>query len=135
LSINVDDKNLSSKTVIPYAVALDSSWFEVSNGLDSLGLMYHFLTDPIAPGNYYRFYYQRTNKHTFRDAAGQVKDPFPIAPFYSVLDDKFTNGKSFEIFSDRGEIGNIERQDDEGPEEGYFKIGDTVIVKFCAITR
>ena len=61
------------------------------------------------------------------------KDAFPIAPFGSVFDDKFLNGLSLEIEYNRGEVGNLEGPDDEGPEEGYFKRGDTVVIKFTTI--
>ena len=62
------------------------------------------------------------------------KNSIYIAPFGSSTDDKFFNGLSFEFAVARGEIGNFEGPDDEGPEEGYFKRGDTIAVKATSIT-
>ncbi len=135
LEIDVDGHQMSSHTKIPGSVPLDSTWFEVEGDLDSLGFVWAYLTDPDTVGNYYRWYAQRINLHTFGVEEGTVKDPFPIAPFGSIFDDKFFNGLTFDFAYNRGEIGNLEGQDDEGPEEGYFKSGDTVVVKFCSTTR
>lgn len=135
LDIDIDGVLLSSSTKIPYSVPLDSTWFEVEGDLDSLGFIWAYLSDPDTIGNYYRWYAQRINIHTYGVEAGTVKDPFPIAPFGSIFDDKFFNGLTFDFAYNRGEIGNLEGQDDEGPEEGYFKSGDTVVIKFCSTTR
>lgn len=135
LSIDVSGYLMKGRTKIPYAVALDSTWFRPEEQLDSLGFIWANLSDPDTTGNYYRWYAQRINHHTYGPEAGTMKDPFPIAPLGSIVDDKFFNGLSFEFGYNRGEIGNLEGQDDEGPEEGYFKRGDTVVVKFCSTTR
>lgn len=135
LEVDIDGKILTSSTKIPGKVPLDSTWFEVEGDLDSLGFVWAYLTDPDTVGNYYRWYAQRINIHTYGVEAGTVKDPFPIAPFGSIFDDKFFNGLTFDFAYNRGEIGNLEGQDDEGPEEGYFKSGDTVVIKFCSTTR
>lgn len=135
LDIDISGHQITSSTKIPGAVPLDSTWFEVEGDLDSLGFIWAYLSDPDTTGNYYRWYAQRINIHTFGEEIGTVKDPFPIAPFGSIFDDKFFNGLTFDFAYSRGEIGNLEGQDDEGPEEGYFKSGDTVVVKFCSTTR
>ncbi|WP_258540867.1 DUF4249 domain-containing protein [Parvicella tangerina] len=141
LDIDIDGQQLKSSTKIPWAVPLDSTWFEVEGDLDSLGFVWAYLTDPDTVGNYYRWYAQRINVYDYSypdyepDVYGQMKDPFPIAPFGSIVDDKFFNGLTFDFAYSRGEIGNLEGPDDEGPEEGYFKSGDTVVIKFCSTTR
>lgn len=135
LEIKVGDVTMTSSTTIPYPVYLDSTWFEVETELDSLGFLWATLTDPDTVGNCYRWYAQRINYHTYGEEAGTRKDPFFIAPLGSVFDDKFFNSLQFDFPYNRGEIGNLEGQDDEGPEEGYYKTGDTVVVKFCSITR
>ena len=135
LNIDINGHQLSSSTKIPGIVPLDSAWFEVEGSLDSLGYMWAYLSDPDSVGNYYRWYAQRINVHTYGEEFGTVKDPFPVAPYFSIFDDKFFNGLTFDFAYDRGEIGNLEGQDDEGPEEGYFKSGDTVVIKFCSTTR
>jgi hypothetical protein len=135
LSINIEEVELSATTKIPYAVPLDSVWFKAVPALDSLGFIWAFLSDPDTLGNNYRWYAQRTNSYTYGPEVGQIKDPFHIAPFGSFFDDKFVNAKRFDFAFSRGEIGNLEGPDDEGPEEGYFKRGDTVEVKFCSVPR
>lgn len=135
LSILVGGKEITATTKIPYPVALDSVWFEAEPNLDSLGFVWAILTDPDSLGNNYRWYAKRTNMYTYGEELGQVKDPFHIAPLGSSVEDKFFNGKTFDFAYSRGEVGNIEGPDDEGPEEGYFKRGDTVEVKFCSIPR
>jgi len=135
LNIDVDGTILTASTEIPASVPLDSAWFDTTPESDSLGFMYASLTDPAGEYNYYRWYAQRINKHTYGVEEGTVKDPFPIAPFGSIFDDKFFDGLTFEFPYNRGEIGTLEGQDDEGPEEGFFKSGDTVVIKFCTTTR
>ena len=143
LNISYQDKEITAQTQIPYPVPLDSIWFEtsdLSNPLDSLGFLYAEFADPDTSGNCYRWFSKRINSYTynyeepFNNVIGKQKDSIYIAPFGSATDDKFFNGLAFEFAVSRGEIGNFEGPDDEGPEEGYFKIGDTVAVKATAIT-
>ena len=100
-----------------------------------MGFLWATLTDPDTIGNCYRWYAQRINKYTYGELQGEMKDPFQIAPFGSAFDDKFFNGLEFEFAYNRGEIGNMEGPDDEGPEEGFFKDNDTVVVKYTTIDR
>lgn len=143
LNISYLDKEITAKTQIPYPVPLDSVWFELSdlsNPLDSLGFLYAEFADPDTSGNCYRWFSKRINSYTYNyeepynNVIGKQKDSIYIAPFGSATDDKFFNGLTFEFAVARGEIGNFEGPDDEGIEEGYFKIGDTVAVKTTAIT-
>ena len=143
LNISYQDKVFTAQTQIPYPVPLDSIWFEtsdLSNPLDSLGFIYSEFADPDTSGNCYRWFSKRINSYTYNyevpynNVIGKQKDSIYIAPFGSATDDKFFNGLTFEFAVARGEIGNFEGPDDEGPEEGYFKIGDTVAVKATAIT-
>ncbi len=143
LNIVYEDKTVTANTQIPYPVPLDSLWFELAdptNPQDSLGFLWANFTDPDTLGNCYRWFSQRINSYTYNydppydNVLGQMKDTIPIAPFGSSTDDKFFNGLTFEFAVSRGEIGNFEGPDDEGPEEGYFKKGDTVLVKSTSIT-
>lgn len=135
LDIRIDGQQITSTTKIPYPVPLDSLWFKVEPNLDSLGFIWATLSDPDTLGNNYRWFAKRNNTYKYGAELGQVKDPFHVAPLGSSVEDKFFNGKTFDFGYNRGEIGNIEGPDDEGPEEGYFKKGDTVEVKFCSIPR
>ena len=143
LNISYLDKEITAQTQIPYPVPLDSVWFELtdlSDPLDSLGFLYAEFADPDTAGNCYRWFSKRINSYTYNydepynNVLGQQKDSIYIAPFGSATDDKFFNGLTFEFAVARGEIGNFEGPDDEGPEESYFKIGDTVAVQATSIT-
>src|ERR1051326_814137 len=127
LTIDVEGKTLTSTTKILDPIPLDSTWFKyirVNNTGDSLGFVYAHLTDPPVEGNCYRWLAMR--KH---------KDQSFVAPPGSVFDDKYINGKSFNFAYERGTTPNSTVPDDNNEERGYFKHGDTVIVKFCTIDR
>ena len=140
LDVITSEDTLSAITHIPGIVPLTNTWFQPQPNLDSLGFIWATLQDPDSAGNCYRWYAQRINRYDYEYPGypggpylGKIKDPFPIAPFGSVIDDRFFDGLSFDFQYNRGEIGNLEGPDDEGPEEGYFKSGDTVLVKFTSI--
>ena len=139
LYIETETDTLTASTNLPLGVALVDPYFEAFESLDSLGFLFGTLVDPPIEGNGYRWFAQRINTYKYNYPApydnviGVQKDAFPIAPFGSVFDDKFLNGLSLEIEYNRGEVGNLEGPDDEGPEEGYFKRGDTVVIKFTTI--
>jgi len=139
LYIETETDTISASTILPMAVPLGNPHFEAFESLDSLGFLFGTLTDPPEEGNSYRWFAQRINTYKYNypspydNVMGAQKDGFPIAPLGSVFDDKFLNGLSFEIEYNRGEVGNLEGPDDEGPEEGYFKRGDTVVIKFTTI--
>jgi len=127
LTINVEGKTLTSTTAILPPIPLDSTWhryLKANKQGDSLGFVYAHLTDPPQEGNCYRWLTMRKGK-----------DQSFIAPSGSVNDDKFFNGKSFDFAYNRGRTANSTAPDDNNEEAGYFKKGDTVIVKFCTIDR
>ena len=140
LTIEYGGEIFTANTQIPYPVPLDSIWFEAQSGLDSLGFIWTKFTDPDTLGNCYRWFSQRINTYLYNypspydNIKGQKKDTIMVAPFGSATDDKLFNGLAFEFAVARGEIGNFEGPDDEGPEEGMFKIGDTVAIKATSIT-
>ncbi len=122
--ITPDGTELTSTTTIPTPIALDSTWFKIQEGFDSLGYVWARMTDPDTLGNCYRWFAKRLSK-----------DEQYIAPLGSTFEDKFINGKSFDFAYNRGEVPNSTAEDDENEEEGFFKDGDTVVVKFCAVTK
>ena len=127
LSINVEGKSLSSSAKILDPIPLDSTWFKylkANKKGDSLGFVYAHLTDPPIEGNCYRWLTMRKGK-----------DFSYVVPPGSVFDDKFINGKSFDFAYERGINPNSNEQQTNPEEVGFFKRGDTVIVKFCAIER
>jgi len=135
LTIQSGSETLTSQTKIPEPVYFDSIWYELGTGQDSLGFVWVEMDDPDTIGNSYKWFAQRINHYTYGPQQGEIKDAQMIAPLGSIFDDKFFNGQKFEFAYNRGELGNYEGQDDEGPEERYFKNGDTVVVKFVSLDR
>ena len=70
----------------------------------------------------------------FDNVKGTMKDNRPLAPIGSSTDDKLFNGLSFDFAVPRGEDGILEGPDDQGPERGFYKRGDTVLVKSTTTT-
>lgn len=135
LKIKSGEKTLTASTFIPPAIPLDSVWFKVDGNRDSLGYAWAHLTDPDTLGNCYRWFAQRINHYTYGDLIGHEKDTAMVTPRGSVFDDKFINGRSFDLAFDRGKFPNSTKEDDNNDEEGFFKRGDTIVVKFCTIDR
>jgi hypothetical protein len=115
---------LTSETHIPAAVALDSLWFRPQSVTDSLGWVWARITDPPQQGDSYRWFAKRIGK-----------DSDFIPPSASVTDDRFYNGLSFDFAYNRGKAPYSNAEDDNNDEEGFFKRGDTIVVKFATITR
>ncbi len=115
---------LSASAMLYPAVPLDSTWFKVQEDKDSLGFIWANFHDPDTLGNCFRWFAKRLSK-----------DPYFIAPFGSAVEDKFVNGKDFDFAYNRGMIQNSTATDDNNEEAGFFKKGDTVVVKFCAIPQ
>ncbi len=125
LDIVVDGKIFNSSTSILPAVPLDSVWFryEKPNATgDSLGFIWAHAIEPGSEHNAYRWLAKR-----------QGKDFSFVAPPGAASDDKYYNGQSFDFVYSRGAVQNSQSADDYNEERGYFKEGDTVIVKFCSI--
>lgn len=132
LDIQADGKSISSTTTIPSVIALDSLWFKLAEqdpGDDSLGLIWARLADPDTLGNAYRWFAKRLNA----GPDGQPKDDPFIAPLFSVFEDKFVNGLTFDFNFVRGSQAFSSADDDNNAESGLFKRGDTVAVKFVSL--
>ncbi len=123
LTVTVNGKSYYADTYINPPVALDSLYFKGER--DSLGFIWAHMHEPPGLGNNYRWFAKRLNRG----------DLFYAAPFNSVFDDKFIDGKSFDFDYDRGIQPNQVQAYKDDPEAGYFKRGDTVVVKFCTIGR
>lgn len=124
LTVYADGKTYTATTSILNPVALDSLWFKTQPPSDTLGFIWAHLSDPSGLGNYYRWFAKRLGK-----------DIRFIAPLGSTFEDRFIDGKSFDFAYNRGIEFNSSAPDDNNEERGYFKKGDTVAVKFCAIDR
>lgn len=125
ISVTVDGKTYETTTTILNPPKLDSLYFQPSKEHgDSLGFLLQTFSEPLGSGDCYRWFAKRLGR-----------DQFYAAPFNSVFDDKFIDGKTFEFGYDRGQQPNRLQQNGDDPERGYYKRGDTVVVKFCKIGR
>lgn len=134
LDISAEGKTLSAVSTIPVPVPLDSAWFKLAlqnPDDDSLGFAWARITDPDTMGNGYRWMAQRINHR----ANGQVKDPNYISPLGSTNNDKYINGLAFNFSEGRGQQFFAGNPEDSNEEQGYFKVGDTIAVKFLSIGR
>lgn len=132
LRVEADGKVLTSATKLPSGIALDSTWFKLALRRpddDSLGFVWAHLSDPDTAGNAYRWYARRINLGT----DGEPKDSRFIAPLFSVFEDRYVNGLSFDFNYNRGQQPYSDAEDDNNEESGFFKRGDTVVVKFASI--
>tara|TARA_B110000967_G_scaffold39745_1_gene39479 strand:+ start:2061 stop:3023 length:963 start_codon:yes stop_codon:yes gene_type:complete len=133
ITIDYKGEEYASSTTIPNPVPLDSTWFEVFGDRDSLGFLYANLTEPGALQNQYRWYARRINRYTYGANIGEVKDNDFLPPTSSVFDDEFVNGTTFEFGYNRAR--GSQKEDDSPPERSFYKVGDTVVVKFCSIDK
>lgn len=122
LTVVANGKTVTAVTSIPQPVPLDSLWFELDGGSDSLGFIWANLNEPAGLGNGYRWFAKRVGRD----------DRF-LAPFGSAFFDKFIDGQDFDFGYTRGMEPGSTAPDDDGPERGRFRLGDTAVVRFCAI--
>jgi hypothetical protein len=122
LTIKAEGKILTATTTILPPIPLDSVWFKVEPNHDSLGYVWASFKDPVQPGNYYRLFEKRL-----------TKDKIFIPVLSSVYEDRFFNGESFVFSMMRGITTNTSSTPD--PAEGYFKIGDSIVIKACSINK
>jgi hypothetical protein len=121
LYIKADGKTLSASTTIPQPVPYDSVWFQLDQGQDSLGFIYATVTDPAGVANYYRIFTKRLGRdNSFVPLLG------------SVYDDSFFDGITVDFAMARGTgaFGDDFEPDDEFR---YFRLGDSVSIRSCAI--
>lgn len=136
LTATANGQTVTSSTSILPAIPLDSLWFKVDGNKDSLGFAWAHLTDPDTMGNCYRWVAQRINHYTYGPDSGKIKDSTFISPVGgSVFEDRYINGRSFDISFPRGAFSFSTKEDDENEEKFHFKKGDTIVVKFSAIDR
>jgi len=123
--------DLAAITTIPYPVALDSIGFKLDGDEDSLGFGYLYFQEPSAVGNIYRLFSKRPSYPSYQPT---------YAVGNSVLDDQAYNGQRIEFLFGRpraqSNIFNTPNDStDNDPDGGYWKRGDTMMVRFCSIDR
>lgn len=134
LTIKFPGYNLSSTTTIPYPIPLDSIGFKLDGNNDSLGFAYMYFQDPPQVGNIYRLFSKRPSYDSYKptEAIGN-----------SVLDDQAYNGQYIEFLFGRPRRSNYlfsnendtTASSDNDKDRGYWRLGDTIMVRFCTIDR
>ncbi len=122
LTIHYNGKTYTASTSIRTPIALDSLY--TKHERDTLGFCWAHMKDPPGTGDCYRWFAKR-----------RTKDQFFAAPFNSVFDDKFVDGKSFDFGYERPPQPGKQAEYDAEPNvsRGYYRVGDTIVVKFCTI--
>jgi hypothetical protein len=124
LTIQSEDKFLTSFTTIPVPVTMDRYFYKDQPGYSDYGYLWFELNDPPTYGTAYRIYTQRKG----------IDSRF-IPTNGSVFDDHFFNGLKFEAFVWRGNELNSTDPEDLAETSTYYHQGDTIIIKFCTIDQ
>lgn len=121
LEVVAEGKTLTASTTIPFHVPLQNfTWMDPpGTPNDTLARLLVTIDDPAGIKNYYRYF-------------TSVGDETLIAPFGSVTEDAFFDGKKFEFPLQKAE----RRGGDFTPETfGLFKRGQTAVIKWCSIDK
>jgi hypothetical protein len=110
-----------AKSAILPAKQLDSLYWKPENGLPQYGFSWAKLTDPPQSGNAYKW------------EVKYVSSPGFSKPFNPFTDDRFYNGLSFDFAYENPMSFNDPNISDE--QRGYFKLGDTIVVKFSTLGK
>jgi hypothetical protein len=123
LHVIYDTLEVTSSSKIEQLVPIDSLFFQIpiTSTSDSLGFIFTSYTDPDTLGNSYRWSSRRVGV-----------DPSFIYPLGSGWDDSFLNGVEFTFSFFRY---SEDFQDEPEGEAGFWKTGDTVIVRLESIDR
>ncbi|MGP8216677.1 MAG: DUF4249 family protein [Bacteroidia bacterium] len=122
LTVKAIGQVVTASTTLLQPIPLDSAWFKVQPGKDTLGFIWAALTSPLPAGRCYRWLAMRLGKDTAY-----------LAPPYSAFNDQFFAGQTIVFAYQRGSFPGSKAADDTNAEAGYFKTGETVSVKFCTI--
>jgi hypothetical protein len=125
LKVRYNSKEYSVSSTLLNSVPLDSLYFK--GELDTLGFIWQHFKEPAGLGDCYRWFSRRLNV--------KYKDNFFAAPLFSAFDDKFVDGKFFDFSYDRGPQPDKIQEWRDDPNRNFYRIGDTVAVKFTHIGR
>jgi hypothetical protein len=119
LTVEYQGKTAFATTSIPEPVALDSTWFALAEGKDSLGFIWLKFTDNLLVNNYYRTLTQI-----------QGVDVKYIANYLPNFNDTYFNGQKIEVSLYKGNKTTTDKSD-----EIYYTLGDTILLKFCTVDK
>ena len=129
LTVSFEGKTYTSSTQILQPTALDSTFWKPSPEFSDYGFSYARLSDPANQYDAYRWEVKRINLNS----EGNPRDANFKKPFSPFTDDEFFNGLSFEFAYENP----MSFDDEDLPSEyrGYYKIGDTVVIKMSKLDK
>lgn len=125
LTVEYQGETYTATTSIVEPTPPDSVYFELQGDSDQYGYVFAAINDPGGELNAYRWQARRINQIN-----GEDQDPNFLTPFASTFDDEFFDGLTFEFGYPRPPDSE-ETPEDEG--FGYYKIGDTVVIKLNSV--
>jgi hypothetical protein len=114
-----NENNVFATTSIPALTEPDSVWFQLEPGSDSLGRVWIKLSDNPDETNYYRLLTRRKGI-----------DRRYVASFKSAFSDQLFNGETITQGFGTGLSDLL-----DFTQDSYFRLGDTISVKFCSLDR
>ena len=121
LKVLYNNKTYTSSTKIENPTALDNLFWREQANLPGYGFSWAKITDSPIMGDAYRW------------EVKNLGDLFYSKPFQPFTDDRFYNGKTFE-FSVENPM-SFKDQTIENQYKGYYKLGDTIVVKFSKLGK
>jgi len=121
LKVLYNNKTYTSSTKIENPTALDNLFWREQVNLPGYGFSWAKITDSPVMGDAYRW------------EVKNLSDLFYSKPFQPFTDDRFYNGKTFE-FSVENPM-SFKDQTIENQYKGYYKLGDTIVVKFSKLGK
>lgn len=121
LKVIHNSKTYTSSTKIEAAAPLDDLFWKDQTNLPGYGFSWAKITDPPASGDAYRWEVRK------------ISDLFYTKPFQPFTDDRFYNGLTFEFSVENPMSFNDETIEDQ--YKGYYKLGDTIVVKFSKLGK
>jgi hypothetical protein len=129
LTVSFEGKTFTSSTTIEQPSSLNTLYWKQDGDLTNYGYSWATLTD--TPNNYdaYKWEVKRINV----GIDGQPVDKVFTKTFSPVFDDDFFDGLTFNFFYENPTVWDDNTVPDE--YKGYYKIGDTVVVKLSKMDR
>ena len=121
LKVLYNNKTYTSSTKIENPKVLDNLFWKEQVNLPGYGFSWAKITDSPVMGDAYRW------------EVKNLSDLFYSKPFQPFTDDRFYNGKTFE-FSVENPM-SFKDQTIENQYKGYYKLGDTIVVKFSKLGK
>lgn len=124
LTVDYENKTYTAVTSILQPTPLDSVyWKQDSDAPSGFGFSWARLSDPA--GQYDAYFWEAKRLKTGPD--GLPLDPSFTATYAPVFDDQFIDGKTFDFGYENP---NNYKEEVPHEERGYYRVGDTVVIKF-----